>query len=161
MGARSVAAGSPSGVALARERGAHQWTSTASIGLELPGVTFAEPAYARPLDWLLCDGLRRIADLDLPAESLYLRLSTRPIDQTPFAAAVDRLGEDRLRSEVIAGGYRLSDPSMDGRSRVVLVGSGAPMPEVLAAPEFLDPQRAPAVSAAATPLDRLTHGWLS
>ncbi|HWW54668.1 MAG TPA: pyruvate dehydrogenase, partial [Acidimicrobiales bacterium] len=160
-GARFVVAGTPSGVTLAPEGGAHQSTITASIGLELPAVTFAEPAYAGALDWLLCDGLRRIADLDLPAESLYLRLSTRPIDQTPFAAAVDRLGEDRLRSEVIAGGYRLSDPSMDGRSRVVLVGSGAPMPEVLAAAEVLDREGVAAVVVDATSLDRLYQGWVA
>ena len=34
---------------------------TASIGLELPGVTFAEPAYVGALDWLLCDALDRVA----------------------------------------------------------------------------------------------------
>ena len=56
-GARFVFAGTPSGVTLAPEGGAHQSTITPSIGLELPGLTYAEPAYARALDWLLCDGL--------------------------------------------------------------------------------------------------------
>ena len=45
-GSRFVVAGTPSGVTLAPEGGAHQSTITASIGLELPGVTFIEPAYA-------------------------------------------------------------------------------------------------------------------
>ena len=48
-GSRFVIAGTPSGVTLAPEGGAHQSTITASIGLELPGVTFVEPAYATAL----------------------------------------------------------------------------------------------------------------
>ena len=82
---RFVVVGTPSGISLAPEGGAHQSTITASIGVELPGVTFVEPAYATALDWLLCDGLRRLADPD--GDSMYLRLSTRPIDQAPFEAA--------------------------------------------------------------------------
>src|SRR6266568_4165244 len=59
-GARFVIAGTPSGVTLAPEGGAHQSTVTASIGVELPGITFAEPAYALASEWLLLDGLRAI-----------------------------------------------------------------------------------------------------
>ena len=84
-GARFVVVGTPSGVSLAPEGGAHQSTITPSIGIELPGLTLAEPAYAAALDWLLCDGLARLARPD--GDSLYLRLSTRPLDQAPFAAA--------------------------------------------------------------------------
>ena len=83
-GARFVVVGTPAGITLAPEGGAHQSTITPSIGLELPGVTYAEPAYARALDWLLCDGLAGLARPD--GGSLYLRLSTRPIDQAPFGA---------------------------------------------------------------------------
>ena len=78
-GARFVVVGTPAGVTLAPEGGAHQSTITASIGIELPGLTFAEPCYAQTLDWLLCDGIRRLGDPD--GEAMYLRLSTRPIDQ--------------------------------------------------------------------------------
>lgn len=60
-GSRFVVAGTPSGITLAPEGGAHQSTITASVGLELPGVTFLEPAYAASLDWLLCDALGQIA----------------------------------------------------------------------------------------------------
>ena len=56
-GSRFVIAGTPSGVTLAPEGGAHQSTITASIGLELPGVTLIEPAYSGALDLLLCDAL--------------------------------------------------------------------------------------------------------
>jgi pyruvate dehydrogenase E1 component len=68
-GARFVVVGTPSGVTLAPEGGAHQSTITASIGVELPGLVLAEPAYAGALDWLLCDGLARLADPDGPPTS--------------------------------------------------------------------------------------------
>ena len=116
-GARFIVAGTPSGVTLAPEGGAHQSTITASIGLELPGVTAIEPAYAGALDWLLCDSVARIASGDegpltaSPAEqgAYYFRLTTRPIDQAPFAQARQRLGDAVLRRQVIAGAYRLRD----------------------------------------------------
>ena len=82
-GARFIVAGTPAGITLAPEGGAHQSTITASIGIELPGISLVEPAYAEALDWLLCDGLHNLSRTE--GESLYLRLSTRPIDQQPFA----------------------------------------------------------------------------
>ncbi|MET0461469.1 MAG: 1-deoxy-D-xylulose-5-phosphate synthase N-terminal domain-containing protein, partial [Ilumatobacteraceae bacterium] len=93
---RFVVVGTPAGITLAPEGGAHQSTITPSIALELAGLTYAEPAFATALDWLLCDGL---ADLARPGGgSLYLRLTTRPLDQRPFAAAVERIGRDALRA---------------------------------------------------------------
>ena len=86
---RFVIVGTPSGISLAPEGGAHQSTITPSVGLELPGISQCEPAYARALDWLLCDGLRRLGDPD--GESLYLRLSTRPFDQGPLDRKSTRL----------------------------------------------------------------------
>ena len=46
---------------------------------------------------------------------MYLRLSTRPIDQAPFEAARARLGDEQLRTDVLAGGYRL----VEGAGRMV------------------------------------------
>ena len=113
---RFIVAGTPSGVTLAPEGGAHQSTITPSVGAELPGLHYVEPTYAAEVDWLLCDAINGIADPN--GSSTYLRLSTRPIDQQPFAAAVDRLGEDQLRRQVLAGGYRLVDPDFDSRPGV-------------------------------------------
>ncbi len=114
-GSRFVVVGTPAGITLAPEGGAHQSTITPSIGLELPGLTYAEPAYAGALDWLLCDCL---AGLARPGGgSSYLRLSTRPLDQRPFAAAIERRGAEALRADVLAGGYRLHEPDRAGRGR--------------------------------------------
>ncbi|HEX6257805.1 MAG TPA: 1-deoxy-D-xylulose-5-phosphate synthase N-terminal domain-containing protein [Euzebyales bacterium] len=156
-GARFVLAGTPSGVTLAPEGGAHQSTITASVGVELPGVAFAEPTYAAEVDWLLCDGLGRLTAAD--GESLYLRLSTRPIDQSPFHTARRRMGDDGLRADVLAGGYRLITPSNDGRPRVDLVASGAIVPDVLAAATVLDDEGVDPAVTVVTSADRLYRGW--
>jgi pyruvate dehydrogenase E1 component len=155
-GSRFVVVGTPAGITLAPEGGAHQSTITPSIGLELPGLTYAEPAYATAVDWLLCDGLARLGAPD--GTSLYLRLSTRPIDQRPFADAAGRLGEERLRADVLAGGYRLREPST-GETAVVLATCGPVVPEVLAAADALDSEGLPALVLDLTSADRVYHGW--
>src|SRR5262249_24543115 len=131
-GARFIVVGTPAGVTLAPEGGAHQSTITPSIGLELPGLWYAEPCDAQALDWLLCEGVRRLGVPD--GESLYLRLSTRPIDQRPFATAA------RTRHDVLAGGYRLVEPSTVDADvpPVVLAGCGAVMPELVHAAATLE-----------------------
>jgi pyruvate dehydrogenase E1 component len=159
-GARFVVVGTPAGITLAPEGGAHQSTITASIGLELPGLTLAEPAYAGALDWLLCDGLARLHEPGGGGSALYLRLSTRPVDQAPFAAARERLGADELRRQVLAGGYRLVEPAAGaGAADVHLVASGAVMPEVLAAASALADEGVAATVIDVTSLDRLYAGW--
>jgi pyruvate dehydrogenase E1 component len=167
-GSRFVVAGTPSGVTLAPEGGAHQSTITASVGLELPGVTFVEPAYATALDWLLCNALGRIAAgpgeaaTAGPAEdgAYYFRLSTRPIDQAPFEAARARIGDAVLRRQVLAGAYRLvSADSAPGAPVVQLAASGAVLPEVLAAAAELAEEGIAAHVVDVTSLDRLYTAW--
>jgi pyruvate dehydrogenase E1 component len=157
-GARFVVAGTPSGVTLSHEGGAHQSTITPSIGIELPGVAFAEPAYGRALEWLLCDGLQQVADRTA-GESLYLRLTTRPIDQQPFEEAVERLGVDDLRAAVLAGGYRLVEPTGVDGPPVVLAASGAVLPEVLEAAARLADEGVAATVLDLTSADRLHRRW--
>jgi len=162
-GARFVVAGTPSGITLAPEGGAHQSTITASVGLELPGVTFVEPAYAAALDWLLCDALGQVAEGKVAAGgdgAYYFRLSTRPVDQAPFAAARERLGDAVLRRQVLAGAYQLvqADRS-DGDPVVHLVGSGAVLPEILAAQAELADEGIAAHVVDVTSLDRLYRAW--
>ncbi len=133
---RFLVAGTPSGVSLAPEGGAHQSTITASVGAELPGLHYCEPAFATEVDWLMCDAMTRLATPD--GESCYLRLSTRPIDQMPFDRALKRHGEDQLRDLVLAGGYRLKPALADGRDGVTIVTTGVMAPEALAASAILE-----------------------
>jgi len=176
-GARFIITGTPSGVTLAPEGGAHQSTITPSVGMELPGVVLMEPAYAQALDWLLCDALKHVAgqreettpELRPTELAFYFRLTTRPIDQTPFAQARERLGEALLRSQVIAGAYRLVDgrADLDGSNKndltnapvVHLVGTGAVMPEVLIAAAELKSEGVIAHVVDITAPGRLYGGW--
>ncbi len=157
-GAHFVIAGTPSGVTLAPEGGAHQSTITASIGLELPGVTLCEPAYARALDWQLCDALRRIAAGGDDAAT-YLRLTTRPLDQAPFEAALERYGVERLRELVLAGGYRVLADAEPGGPVVHVAASGAVLPEAIAAAAELRDEGVAANLVDVTSLDRLYSSW--
>ncbi len=155
--AKFVVAGTPAGVTLAPEGGAHQSTITASVGAELPNLTYFEPAYSTEVDWILCHALDQVGRAD--GTSSYLRLSTRPIDQQPFAAALERVGEDRLRTHVLAGGYRLIDSPEDGRPSVTIVTTGAMAPEAIAAAAELDAEGVQASVIHLTSPDRTYRSW--
>lgn len=157
--AKFVVAGTPAGVTLAPEGGAHQSTITASVGAELPNLTYFEPAYATEVDWILCGALDQIGHSD--GTSSYLRLSTRPIDQAPFAAALDQLGEAEMRRQVLAGGYRLRDAPDDGRPGITIVTTGVMAPEALAAAEELDAEGVQAAVVHLTSPDRVHSSWRS
>ncbi|TRZ56363.1 MAG: pyruvate dehydrogenase [Streptomycetaceae bacterium] len=174
-GAKFIITGTPSGITLAPEGGAHQSTITPSVGMELPGVVLVEPAYAQALDWLLCDAIAHVAgrksdttpDLRPNELAFYFRLTTRPVDQAPFSEARERLGEALLRSQVLAGAYRL----VDGRNNtglhieannapvVHLVGIGSVMPEVLEAARVLASEGVIAHVVDITSPGRLYGSW--
>ena len=154
---RFVLAGTPSGISLSREGGAHQSLSTPGIGIETPGLTYAEPCYARELEWLLLDALARMQTPD--GEALYLRLSTTPVDQAPFTAAANRYGEDRLRADIVAGGFRLREPGTSD-DRVILAACGAIVPQALAAATLLaDEEGVEATVLCLSSPDRLYRNW--
>ncbi len=155
--AKFVVAGTPAGVTLAPEGGAHQSTITASVGAELPNLTYFEPAFATEVDWILCGALDELGRPD--GTSTYLRLSTRPIDQQPFADSIERLGADRLRAQVLDGGYRLIDAPNDGRPGVTIVTTGVMAPEALAAAHLLDEEGVQASVIHLTSPDRVYRSW--
>ncbi len=164
--ARFIVTGTPSGVTLAPEGGAHQSTITASVGAELPGLHYCEPAYATEVDWLLCDAVDALGRDG--GGSTYLRLSTRPIDQAPFAAALERYGEVALRKHVLAGGYRLREPGRpDGGPSderppgITIVTTGAMAPEALAAADELENEGVSASVIHLTSPDRAYTSWRS
>ena len=156
---RFIVTGTPSGVSLAPEGGAHQSTITASVGLEMPKLHYAEPAFAGEVEWLLADAIEQLAAPD--GMSTYLRLSTRPLDQAPFGVALNRLGEERLRRLVLAGGYRLVEPMATGEDRpaVTLVSTGVMAPEAIAAAQELDLEGVDATVIHLTSPDRVYASW--
>jgi len=151
-GGQSILVGTPSGVSLAPEGGAHQSVVTPSIGIAQPGCTAWEPAFAQDLEWTL---LHAIGRLGRPGGgSAYFRLSTRPIDQSLAAVPGDGAARDERRAACLRGGYRLRDPRGRGLDPVVtLVGMGAVLPEVLAAGQILDEFGVPAEVVCLTSAD--------
>jgi len=133
-GGQSILVGTPSGVTLAPEGGAHQSIITPSVGLEQPLCIAWEPAFGQDLEWTL---LRALSLLGRPdGTSSYFRLTTRPIDQALAAVPQQPDQRDERRRQALAGGYRLRTAA--AAPAVVLVGVGALMPEVIAAAEALE-----------------------
>ncbi|PWW24259.1 pyruvate dehydrogenase E1 component [Geodermatophilus normandii] len=132
-GGQSLLVGTPSGVTLAPEGGAHQSITTPSIGLEQPGCLSYEPAFALDTEWVL---LAALGQMGRPGgSSAYVRLSTRPVDQALAAVPADPAARERRRRQVVAGAYPLRRVP---RPAVTLAAMGALVPEALAAAERLD-----------------------
>jgi pyruvate dehydrogenase E1 component len=132
-GGQSILIGTPSGVTLAPEGGAHQSIITPSVGLEQPRCVAWEPAFGQDLEWTLLHALSCLGRPD--GTSAYFRLTTRPLDQSLAAVPQDTSAREERRRQVVAGGYRLRNAT--GRPEVTLVGVGAVMPNVIAAADAL------------------------
>jgi pyruvate dehydrogenase E1 component len=138
-GGQSILVGTPSGVSLAPEGGAHQSITTPSIGIEQPGCVSYEPAFATDTEWCL---LASLGLLGKPGgSSAYLRLSTRPVSQKLADIPADPAARERRRRQVVAGAYplrRAAEPA------VTIAAMGALVPEALAAAERLEAAGTPA-----------------
>ena len=131
-GGQSILVGTPSGVTLAPEGGAHQSIKTPSIGLEQPDCISYEPAFVVDTEWTL---LAAMGQLGRPGgKSAYLRLSTRPVDQTLARVPDDPAARERRRRQVVAGAYVLR---AEAEPQVSVVAMGAMVPEALAASDRL------------------------
>ena len=131
-GGQSILVGTPAGVTLAAEGGAHQSIKTPSIGLEQPGCTSYEPAFAIEVEWTLLDCISRLGRPD--GGSSYLRLSTRPVQQDIAAIPADPAARERRRRHVVAGAYTLRSAQTPA---VAIVVMGAMVTEAVAAHERL------------------------
>ncbi|MBI4635969.1 MAG: pyruvate dehydrogenase [Candidatus Rokubacteria bacterium] len=156
-GGRFVVAATPSGVSLAPEGGAHQSVVTPSIGIALPGIVYFEPAFAHEVEWILLDGLRRLSGRR-DGESLYLRLSTKPIDQ-----ALAPPPAPEYRAAVLRGGYRLIDARAEPgwiaeENAAHIFAAGAMVPEAVEASRILRARGVFASVFVVTSPDRLYRG---
>ena len=134
-GAKFIVVGTPSGVSLSPEGGAHQSIITPSIGIELPEVDFYEPCFAQELEWIILNSMEKILARD---KSTYLRLSTRRIDQSLFSMPDDFESREILRKQIISGAYliidRRDDIKYDVNLNVVnIFASGVMVPEAIKA----------------------------
>jgi pyruvate dehydrogenase E1 component len=131
-GGQSILVGTPSGVSLASEGGAHQSVTTPSIGLEQPGCLSYEPAFAQDAEWILLACLAKLGKAD--GTSSYLRLSTRPVDQTLAGVPSDPAARERRRRQVVAGAYPLRRTESPA---ITIAAMGALIPEAIEAADRL------------------------
>lgn len=161
--ARFVLVGTPSGITLAPEGGAHQSIATPLIGLAQDGLAAFEPAFVDEVAVVLAfafDYLQRNGE-GVPSErtwlrdetggSVYLRLSTRPIEQ-PL-----REMTDDLRQSIIDGAYWMRKPGPN--CQVVVAYTGAIAPEAIQAVGLMAEDRRDVGLLAVTSADRLNAGW--
>ncbi|EKF44240.1 transketolase central region [Nitratireductor indicus C115] len=161
--ARFIIAGTPSGVTLAPEGGAHQSIATPLIGMAQDGLASFEPAFVDELatimrfafDYLQRDGEEEPDETswlrDAVGGSVYLRMSTRSIEQ-PRRSIDERLAED-----IVNGAYWLRKPGPN--AEMIIAYAGAVAPEAIEAVGLLAEARRDVGLLAVTSADRLNAGW--
>ena len=165
--ARFILVATPSGITLSPEGGAHQSIAEPLIGLAQDGLAAFEPAYvdelavilAFALDYIQRDGAKsqdgepseRNWLRDETGGSIYLRLSTRPIEQ------IKRDMTPALRQAIVDGAYWLREPGPN--CQVVVAYSGAVAPEAIQATGLMAEDRRDVGLLAVTSADRLNAGW--
>ena len=120
-GGQSILVGTPSGITLGPEGGAHQSITTPGIGIEQPGCTAWEPAFGQDFEWAFLDalGAARAARADVgllplcdPADRPGPRRGARrrrARARAPAPGARRRLPPARLDSRPGAGGRARRD----------------------------------------------------
>lgn len=138
-GAKFIIVGTPSGITLAPEGGAHQSMVTPSIGMEMPELDFYEPCFGKEVEWIMLNALEQVRQRE---RSTYLRLTSKRVDQSLFRLPEDSDAIERRRIQALSGAYTLIDRSSEahyqpGENVVNLVACGAMIPEAVAASEEL------------------------
>ena len=161
--ARFILGATPSGITLAPEGGAHQSIATPLIGLAQDGLAAFEPAFVDELAVILAfafDYIQRDAEAeasernwlrDETGGSVYLRLSTRPIEQ------IKRTMTPQLRQAIVDGAYWQRPPGPN--CQVVVAYAGAVVPEAIQAVGLMAEDRRDVGLLAVTSADRLNAGW--
>jgi pyruvate dehydrogenase E1 component len=161
--ARFILVATPSGITLAPEGGAHQSIAQPLIGMAQDGLASFEPAFVDELSvvlaWALAyiqkDGAGEASERnwlrDETGGSVYLRLSTRPLEQPKRELTPE------LRQAIIDGAYWLRRPGPN--CQVVVAYTGAVAPEATQAVGLMAEDRRDVGLLAVTSADRLNAGW--
>jgi pyruvate dehydrogenase E1 component len=146
--ARFLLVGTPSGLTLAGEGGAHQSINTPLIGMGQPNLDYFEPAWADEVALMMRHAFEHMQKPD--GSSVYLRLSTRSIAQVERSDAAWEV-------DALKGGYWLRQPGP--QTEVAIVFTGAVAPEALAAWESLSEDMPGLGLLNVTSPDLLHRGW--
>ncbi len=161
--ARFMVVGTPSGITLSYEGGAHQSVGTPLIGMSQDGLAAFEPAFVDELavimqwafEYMQKDGEpdpdERTWLRDETGGSVYLRLSTNPLEQPG-----KRVDQDFVQG-AIDGAYWLRKPGPN--CEVVIAYQGVVAPEAIKAAGIIGGGRRDVGVLAVTSADRLNAGW--
>mgnify|MGYP000945802300 FL=1 len=160
--ARFMLVGTPSGVSLAPEGGAHQSIGTPLIGMSQDGLASFEPAFMDELvvvmnwafDYMQRDGQNNYSPVwlrDYTGGSVYLRLTTKPLEQP-----IRHLSNEQ-ESNIINGAYWLRQPGPN--CQLVIAYQGAVADEAIKAAGTLGERYKDVAVLAVTSADRLNAGW--
>jgi pyruvate dehydrogenase E1 component len=161
--ARFIVVATPSGITLSPEGGAHQSIAQPLIGMAQDGLASFEPAFVDELsvilrfafDYIQKDGDAAASERnwlrDETGGSVYLRLSTRPIEQPQRAMT------DELKQSIIDGAYWMRKPGPN--AQVIVAYTGAIAPEAIQAIGLMAEDRRDIGLLAVTSADRLNAGW--
>jgi pyruvate dehydrogenase E1 component len=147
--ARFLLAATPSGLTLAPEGGAHQSIHTPLIGMAQDHLSYFEPAYVDELAEIMRWAFGHLQDDD--GGSVYLRLSTRILDQPQRGPAPD------WTAALVEGAYWHVAPTPGAELAVVYTGALAP--EAIEAFELIREDFEGAGLLAVPSPDRLHRGW--
>ncbi|MBM7481161.1 pyruvate dehydrogenase E1 component [Bradyrhizobium sp. USDA 3686] len=149
--ARFMVAATPSGITLAPEGGAHQSIATPLIGMAQDGLASFEPAFVDELAVIMGWGFNHMQRDPGEGGSVYLRLSTRSIEQA------QRIMTPELAQGITDGAYWLRKPGPNAEA--VIAYTGAVAPEAIEATGFIGESRRDIGLLAITSADRLHAGW--
>ncbi|WP_234681526.1 transketolase [Bradyrhizobium monzae] len=149
--ARFMVAATPSGITLAPEGGAHQSIATPLIGMAQDGLASFEPAFVDELAVIMGWGFAHMQRDPGEGGSVYLRLSTRSIEQA------QRIMTPELQQGITDGAYWLRKPGPN--AELVIAYTGAVAPEAIEATGFIGESRRDIGLLAITSADRLHSGW--
>ena len=147
--ARFIIVGTPSGVSLAPEGGAHQSIGTPLTGISQPGLLSFEPAFADELSIMMNYSFNYLQDEN--GGSVYIRLSTRSIDQPSRELTKD------LQDQILKGGYWLKQPGSN--PEIILAYQGVIAAEVIEATANLGEKFRDIGVLAITSSDILLSNW--
>ena len=161
--ARFIVVATPSGITLGPEGGAHQSIAQPLIGMAQDGLAAFEPAFVDELAAILKfsfayiqkegDGAQSERNWlrDETGGSVYLRLSTRPVEQ------IKRAMTPELGQAIVDGAYWLREPGPN--CQVLVAYTGAIAPEAIQAVGLMAEDRRDLGLLAVTSADRLNAGW--
>ena len=147
---RFILVGTPSGVTLSHEGGAHQSIITPNIGMAQPNLDYYEPAYADELSFLFFWALNNIQAKN--GKSVYFRLSTKKLRQP------ERIISNSLKNDLIKGGYWFHRP--EKKLDLLFICTGVIVGEVLNAIDAMTDDNLQIGLFVVSSPDKLYQDWL-